>query len=183
MHSQLELDGEWLGRLSGAIHRQVYLKDLVGLFQDVAGWHALVSDHNRLIYEVYLKEPEQADEAKLAYGTTILYPGKVGAEYVFTRGHRHAQSDRTEVYQVLQGVGYLLLVGDDGVSETIHLEPGTVAYIAGGKAHRVVNTGTTPLVWFAVYPSDAGHDYQWVTQQGFGRRLLEVGGQPAWIDA
>ena len=179
MHSRMDTRA---GAISGAVRRQVYLSDLSGLFDDIARWRAMVTEHDVLIYEVYFKEPEQPECAQLAYGTTILYPIKVGSEYAFTRGHRHARLDRTEVYQVLQGTGCLLLRDAGGKIDTVALEPGVVAYIFGGLAHRVINSGPDPLVWFAVYPADAGHDYDWVAQHGFGQRLVEINGRPEWVE-
>ena len=83
---------------------------------------------------------------------------------------------------MVQGTGYLLLRDASGKIDTVALEPGVTAYIFGGLAHRVINSGTEPLVWFAVYPSDSGHDYDWVAQHGFGLRLVEVNGRPEWIE-
>ncbi len=180
MHSTLIIDGPHAGVITGATRREVRLCDLAGLFQDERAFNAAVAKENVVVYEVYLVEPSHADGAKLGYGTTVLYPTMVGAEYGFTRGHRHQVLDRTEVYQVLQGTGYLLLVDATGAWESVRLNPGTVAYIGGGQAHRVINTGETPLVWFAVYPSDAGHDYRWAEEHGFGHRLLKIDGEPQW---
>jgi glucose-6-phosphate isomerase, archaeal len=42
-----------------------------------------------------------------------------------------------------------------------------VNYIPGGWAHRSVNVGKEPLVFFAAYIGDAGHDYEEIERRGF----------------
>ena len=183
MHGRIVTRGPQLGAISGSRHRQVFLQDLVGMFLDEAAWQTAVARENALVYEVYLVEPSVPEASRLGYGTTVLYPVMVGQEYAFTRGHRHQRMDRTEVYQVLEGKGCLLLADAGGNWESVLLEPGTVAYIGPEQAHRVINTGSEPLVWFAVYPSDAGHDYDWAGHRGFGHRLLKAAnGEPQWVD-
>ncbi len=183
MHGRIITRGSQLGEIPGSRRRQVYLSDLAGLFGDQAAWEAMVSKENPLVYEVYLIEPPAPQEAwRLGYGTTVLYPVMVGREYAFTHGHRHQLADRTEIYQVVAGNGRLLLVDAVGNWESVPLEPDTVAYIGPEQAHRVINTGSEPLVWLAVYPSDAGHDYDWVRCHGFGHRLVKAQGETRWVD-
>jgi len=44
---------------------------------------------------------------------------------------------------------------------------GTVNYVPGWWAHRSVNVGDEPLVFFAAYVGDAGHDYATIEERGF----------------
>jgi glucose-6-phosphate isomerase len=53
------------------------------------------------------------------------------------------------------------------------MQPGCISYIPGEWAHRTINTGDTPLVLFAIWPIDAGHDYESVERYGFLRRVFE----------
>jgi glucose-6-phosphate isomerase len=55
--------------------------------------------------------------------------------------------------------------------------PGTLLYIDGRHAHRVVNTGAEPLVFWACWPSDAGYDYGTIARDGFGLRVLDHSGK------
>jgi glucose-6-phosphate isomerase len=55
---------------------------------------------------------------------------------------------------------------------------GTVNYVPGGWAHRSVNVGDEPLVFFAAFPADAGYDYKTIEEQGFPVLLVKRGGVP-----
>jgi glucose-6-phosphate isomerase len=54
------------------------------------------------------------------------------------------------------------------------MEHGTVAYVPPRWAHRTVNTGDEPFVFFAVYPGQAGHDYGAIEETGFTQRVLRT---------
>lgn len=119
-----------------------------------------------LVYRV-LPMPVPAENSEIQCSTTILEPGAVGDEYYMTRGHFHAVRDRSEVYLGLSGEGRLVLATEDGRHRVEPIREGTVNYVPGGWAHRSVNVGDTPLVFFAAYVGDAGHDYATIEQQGF----------------
>jgi glucose-6-phosphate isomerase, archaeal len=156
--------------------RKVRLSDLKGVFTDEPAWQRLVADADPLVYEVYLVEPVSASGWDMSYGTTILHPGRVGDECFLTRGHLHEPNDRPELAYVMSGEGVMLLAeisaGGTGAAttENVRLSPGLVAYADGRYAHRVVNTGSTDLVFFSVWPSDTGHDYDTVARRGFWPR-------------
>lgn len=99
--------------------------------------------------------------------TTVLKPGKVGEEFFMTKGHFHATRDRAEIYLTLSGEGLLVMALEDGTSATLEMRPGMATYVPGHWAHRSVNTGTEPLVFYAVYIGDAGYDYATIAEQGF----------------
>jgi glucose-6-phosphate isomerase len=121
---------------------------------------------DQVVYRVYsMPVPERASELQTC--TTVLEPGTVGREYFMTKGHFHAVRDRSEVYLGLSGEGLLLLATEEGDHRVIEMSKGTVAYVPGGWAHRSANTGSDPLVFFAAYVGDAGHDYATVLERGF----------------
>jgi len=136
------------------------LGDLDGLFQ------APVGDPERLAYRV-LEIPAPHDNANLPSSTTILEPGRVGEEFFMTKGHFHANRDRAEIYLTLAGEGRLLMATEDGRAHVEEMRPGTVNYVPGHWAHRSVNVGDEPLVFYAVYPGDAGYDYGTIEERGF----------------
>jgi glucose-6-phosphate isomerase, archaeal len=136
------------------------LADLDGLFAEP------VAEPRRLAYRV-LEIPAPADNSNLLSSTTILEPGRVGAEYLMTKGHFHAKRDRAEIYLGLAGEGRLLMATEDGRTAVEPMRRGTVNYVPGGWAHRSINVGAAPLVFFAVYPGDAGYDYGTIEEQGF----------------
>ena len=73
------------------------------------GPHITLPVHqNQLAYEVSSFLPEkEGTPGGLYFGITYLYPGKVGNEYMMTKGHYHANVDRAEFYWGLEGEGML----------------------------------------------------------------------------
>jgi glucose-6-phosphate isomerase len=97
-----------------------------------------------------------------------------------TKGHQHPRP-RGEIYLGLSGTGGLLLF-DGADPQWIPMEPGTIGYIPPGWAHRSVNTGDEPYRFLAVYPGDAGHDYDWVRENGMGQRVVRgQRGEPGFV--
>ena len=60
--------------------------------------------------------------------------------------------------------------------------PGSIHYIPGCTAHRTANTGKGTLSFGACWPSDAGHDYDTISQYGFSKILVSQGGEPVLVD-
>jgi len=89
-----------------------------------------------------------------------------------TKGHYHRDSTCAEVYFVFSGMGFLLLTDAKG-SRALPVTKNVVAHIPPGCAHRMVNTGDEPLIFLAVYPAQAGHDYHRIMREGFGLRVVE----------
>ncbi|WP_046243865.1 glucose-6-phosphate isomerase family protein [Hymenobacter terrenus] len=170
------------GRLNGSAVAESSrnLADLAGVFLDEAARQALPP--NQLAYRVqlYLPVPE-GTQGGLFWGNTFIEPGLVGDEYFMTKGHFHAQRDRAEYYTTVQGHGALILMDEAGHTWHEVMHPGSVHYIPGRTAHRVANTGDTVLSFLACWPSDAGHDYETIVNQGFGARMRAVNGKPELI--
>jgi glucose-6-phosphate isomerase len=91
-----------------------------------------------------------------------------------TKGHYHLVRDTGEVYLGLSGNGQLLLMTEGGGEAATPIGPGTIAYVPPCWAHRTVNTGEDPFVFFAVYPGQAGHDYGTIEQTGFPKRVMRT---------
>ena len=117
-------------------------------------------------------------EGDLFFGTTIIYPGKVGAEYHLTRGHYHRKRHHAETYQALSGSGLVLFERQEGQTERAELKPGGVTYIPPFWAHRSVNTSPVPLVFLWTCAVDAGHDYESIAGRGMSQVVVERNGMP-----
>jgi glucose-6-phosphate isomerase, archaeal len=170
------------GTLAGAAVRQSSktLGQMPGLFRDETARQRL--DPETLVYRVQSWQPVRAGtEGGLFWGTTIVEPGKVGAEYFMTHGHYHHIRNRGEYYATVQGEGALILMAESGETRGETMSPGTIHYIPGNTAHRVANTSKTQLVFLASWPSDAGYDYDLIRRTGFGASLIEVDGKPALV--
>lgn len=169
------------GVIPGAVIVQKrYLHDLEGLFADSKAEDAMMIK-NPLLYEVHEATQNPAEDGQLRYSTTTIYPGKVGNEYFFTKGHYHAIGNRAELYMGLSGEGYLLLMTPEGEINVQHMTPGAMSYVPPFWAHRTINVGKENFVFFACYPADAGYDYASIADKGFAQIVVERDGKPALV--
>jgi glucose-6-phosphate isomerase, archaeal len=152
------------------------LSDMEGMYLEV-GEH----DGDPLIYRVY-GIPGSATMGNVLSSTTVIEPGTIGREYFMTKGHFHEVRDRAEIYLGLAGEGRLLMATEDGGHAVEPMRRGTVNYVPGGWAHRSVNVGDEPLVFFAAYVGDAGHDYATIEEEGFPLLLVKGDGGPEIVE-
>jgi glucose-6-phosphate isomerase len=167
------------GKMHGSAVQTLVKKagQLGGIFEDRNSWSTM--DPETVVYSVEWQEPvPQQTEGGLFWGSTTIEPGRVGDEYYMTRGHFHARRDRAEFYTTVQGEGMLILMDEDRSTRVEIMSPGSLHYIPGHTAHRSVNTGESPLVFWACWPSDAGHDYETIAERSFGARVLRRNGVP-----
>jgi glucose-6-phosphate isomerase len=158
-----------------------HLSDLRGLFSDTDVVEGLLArGKDPIIYEVY-EIPQIPSEGLFSLACTVLHPGKVGREYYFTKGHFHAKEPTSEVYFGLRGNGTILLQTREGRVASLPIEAGRAVYIPPRWAHRSINTGRGKMAFLAIYPSDAGHDYEAIKRSGFARLLVERDGKPTLI--
>jgi glucose-6-phosphate isomerase len=155
------------------VHSVKRLSQLQGIFEDEAAFQQM--DGEQVVYEVDAYCPvENGTEGGLFFGLTHLYPGRVGDEYFMTFGHFHQVENRAEYYWGLEGEGMLLLMDKNRITRAELMSAGSLHYIPGYIAHRVVNTGTTVLRFGACWPSDAGHNYETIGTSGFSKRVKQV---------
>lgn len=169
-------------RLSGegVTRDRKHLADLAGVFEDTASFRQM--DGSQVVYEVDSWMPVPGStEGGLFFGLTHLYPGTVGDEYFMTRGHFHAVENRAEYYWGIEGEGLLLLMDKDRNTRAERMTPGSLHYIPGFTAHRVVNTGSSILRFGACWPSDAGHNYEAIASAGFSARVKNRENTPQLI--
>ena len=168
--------------LSGKTINKIYRKiaDLKGLYIDEAAFASI--DETTIVYDVesFFPVPD-GTEGGLFFGITHLNPGKIGNEYFMTKGHTHTIQNRAEYYWGIEGEGVLLRMDKNRNTSGERIFPGSLHYINGHTAHRVVNTGETVLSFGACWPSDAGHNYESIATEGFSRRVVEIQGQPQLI--
>lgn len=149
------------------------LSDLKNYFQDKQAVKQMLSQgDDPKIYEVY-EIPQKPVEGLMNVACTIIYPGKIGSEYYFTKGHFHKKETASEVYIGLKGKGIILIQDQRGETNYFTIEPDVLVYIPPRTAHRSVNVGDVELVFLAIYPSDAGHDYRSIEKRGFAKIVTE----------
>ncbi|MFZ5822943.1 MAG: glucose-6-phosphate isomerase family protein [Bacillota bacterium] len=167
---------------SAAHHNVRRASDLIGYVSDPGALQRLIEAGNPIMYETYESGvPEAAGH--LAYGITVLHPGKIGAEYSLTKGHYHVQRETSEIYYGLQGNGYMVMQNEQGEFRAVAIGAGEVVYVPPGWAHRSVNTGAVPLIMLFAFPADAGHDYKAILETGFRQIVVEQDGVPAIVPA
>jgi glucose-6-phosphate isomerase, archaeal len=175
---------DWLaGALSGASVRRSrkHLGDMRSLFLN--GLSSSLADDTLLYSVEYFGAGPGAAPGGLLFGYTRLEAGKVRDEYFMTHGHFHALPSHAELYLPVAGQGLLLRMERDGCTWAEEMLPGRVHSIDGRHAHRVVNTGSEPLIFWACWPADAGYDYEAIVREGFGLRALDRDGRPTLVPA
>ncbi|MDL1916269.1 glucose-6-phosphate isomerase [Anaerolineae bacterium CFX4] len=139
---------------TGIIKR--YLSQMRSMFADTDAVERILADEgDRLLYEVYVtKLPEEAGQ--ILHCTTIIHPGKIGSEF---------------------HMGCLVMQTQEGATDVQFMKPGTAAYVPPYWAHRTVNIGEAPFVFFAAWAGDAGHDYGTIERDGFRKLIVDAGGR------
>lgn len=159
-----------------------WLSQLAGVFTDESAYNQALANGDSLVYRVTNME-ENTGEGQLHYALGVLMPGRVGDEYYMTRGHIHAWRPAAEVYICLSGQGLMLLQNDrTGESTAVDLTPSQLVYVPGHAAHRTINTGSTPLIYWGILSSEAGHDYEYVRQNPFKQVVIQGESGPVVLD-
>ena len=168
------------GLSQAAVTTKRYLSNMKTIFADQEAAEKILEKEDPIIYEFYeLGCPER--QGDLLFGTTIVYPGKVGSEYYMTKGHFHTILETAEVYYTLSGEGYMVMENPEGETREEPLSKGSALYVPRRFAHRTVNTGSVPLVLFFAFSADAGHDYGTIELKGFHKIIKDENGKPVII--
>ena len=157
------------------------LSAMADMYADADAVAAELAAGDPLVYEFYDMEVP-ATSGDVAYGTSVVAPGKVGDEYYMTKGHFHTVLDTAEIYFCLAGRGYMLMENPEGDVQWAEFVPGQGVYVPRRYAHRSINTGTAPLITFFAFPGHAGHDYGTIEQKGFRKLCVEREGAPSFVD-
>jgi glucose-6-phosphate isomerase, archaeal len=156
----------------GARANRRCLADVSDVFGD-AGEVSRRLAENPLIYE-FFDLRDAIPGSRLSFGLTTIQPGAIGGEYYMTRGHFHALAqDGDELYLGVSGRGLLQLQSRAGEEQDLDLLPGRILYTPLAWAHRTINTGAEPLVFFSIWPAATAYDYEEITHRhGFPQRVL-----------
>ena len=171
--------GALSGKNTGSVQKK--LGEITSIFADQQA--AETMDPDTVVYEVSTHtEVPEGTPGGLFFGTSCIHPGKVGDEYFMTKGHFHSRRETAEYYWGISGEGVLLLLDEEGNCKAEAVEKGSLHYIGGHIAHRLVNTGDSDLVVGACWPSDAGHDYGTIAESGFPVRVVCQQGRPELVE-
>jgi glucose-6-phosphate isomerase, archaeal len=176
---EIKLDDFYL-KGSPVINQTRKLKDISPIFKDQEALKSMSPEMLCYTVQLYFPVPEGTPGA-MGFGNTFISPGKVGNEYIMTKGHFHPKGESSEFYWGVQGKGMLIMMDRERNTWAEEMYPGSLHYIGENIAHRVANTGDTTLTFGASWTSDAGHDYETIAKEGFSARLVEIDGKPALI--
>ncbi|MCL2864708.1 MAG: cupin domain-containing protein [Lachnospiraceae bacterium] len=169
------------GKSDSAVTSKRPLSVVKDIFLDTDAAAEILKKEDPMIYEFHeLGAPERKGD--LAFGTTVIYPGKIGNEYYMTKGHFHTILETAEVYYTLQGAGYMVMENPEGDTIEKPLKKGDAVYVPRRYSHRTVNTGSEPLVLFYTFDADAGHDYGTIEENGYRKMIVEEDGKAVIVD-
>ena len=156
--------------------------DMKNMYLNEESRKALENDGDDIIYRFYdMGIPEKNSD--LVFGTSIVYPGKVGDEYHMTNGHFHTVLDTAEMYLCQAGHGMMMMESPEGDILYKEMRPGQAVYVPGRYAHRSINlSDSETLITFYVFRADAGHEYGSIKEKGFRKIVVERDGKWAAID-
>jgi glucose-6-phosphate isomerase len=169
------------GRSEMAVSTRRTLSQMKKMYYDQEAVEEILKTEDPVIYEFYeLGFPER--EGDIAFGTTIVYPGKIGNEYYMTKGHFHTKIDTAEVYWTLKGEGYMIMENKEGDCINMFLSPHQAVYVPRGYSHRSVCTSDEPLIMYFSFQADAGHDYGTIETMGYRKMVVEENGKATIVD-
>ncbi len=140
------------------------------------------SNSDEVAYYVTSEIHDQPEDNKFAlnWGLTCIYPITVDGECAMTRGHFHSDKEYPEYYMCTSGEGHLLCWDGEDEVMAYHMTAGSLQYIDGKIAHRLINTGDEIFKVAACWNVNAGHDYQTIEDQGFPIRAYKDNGKLVW---
>lgn len=153
------------------------LSDMDFMYQDQEMVDYILKNDDPMIYRFYNVEVPET-KGHLQHCISMIFPGKIGREYYMTKGHFHEIKDTAEAYLTLRGKGKMVMQTAEGDINIKNMREGTVTYVPPYWAHRSINTGKQPLVLFAVFRGDAGHDYGIIEEKGMKKIIVEEDGEP-----
>ena len=171
--------------LSGqnVVWREKTYGDNVAVYKNQEACKAMAAT---VAYKVANQNFHRGDAAlgNLQWGTTYLNPGTVDGECNMTHGHFHkADPICDEYYYGISGEGFLLFWdgADDFYVEKVF--PGSLHYISGVYAHRIINSGDSVLAVAAASPPATRQDHAVIETRPFPYRCFKRDGQVVWEKA
>ena len=168
--------------LSGqnAVRREKHFSELGGVYKQPEGLKE--HDPNGIAYWVVNQNYHRQDfvMGNLQWGTTYINPFTVRGECAMTHGHYHIDPNCDEYYYGLSGSGFLLFWdgGDDFYAEQVF--PGSLHYISGRYAHRIINSGDSVLAVAACSLPATKQDHARIEREPFPWRCFKRDGEIVW---
>lgn len=146
------------------------------LFSETKSVYLAETDPEYELYYMYRYFEKKIDadifvKADTEYDITVIKPGKIGTEFIKTKGHYHALVPNTnlsypEVYEIIEGeIEYLIQTRPNDKKETevviIKAKKGDKIVVPPGYGHVSINVGSEVAVSSNIQKRDlpAGADY------------------------
>lgn len=161
------------------VDRTKKVKECIGVYKNE---EALQEHGDALAYYVSNQNFNRENFVKgnLQWGITYINPFCVDGECAMTSGHYHGDRDCDEYYYGLKGDGFLLFWDgqDDFYAEKIY--KGSLHYINGHYAHRIINSGDDVLAVAACSLPSSKQDHKAIAEHGFPYRCYKRNGNVEW---
>ncbi len=166
--------------LNGVIEGET-IEKLTKVFKDAKHFYdngeCDLSD-DALMYEVYIyanNDPKII--GNMSWGLTVMQPVLVNNECNVTRGHFHEDLNCSEIYVGFAGEGLLILMDENNECYAEKVSVGSIHYINGKLAHRLINTGDSEFKVGCCWNTTAGHDYERIENNPFTYRVFKNDGK------
>ncbi len=133
----IDVGASRMGRFETHVERR--LSQMRGQYSQPEAYEALLAVGDVLLYEVY-ETTRPPSPGEIMNGRSVLHPGKVGDDYLMTKGHFHEVLDTAELYYCLKGRGMMVMENPEGEWAVEEVRPGRALYALPRWAHRSVNT-------------------------------------------
>lgn len=159
--------------------RQKYVRECVNVYKNN---DAINNFGDTIAYKVANQNFNRENYVKgnLQWGITYINPFTVDGECAMTSGHYHDDNDCDEYYYGLAGEGFLLFWDgkDEFYAEKIF--KGSLHYINGKYAHRIINSGDTVLAVAACSLPASKQNHKKIEERGFPYRCFKENGEIVW---
>lgn len=119
-------------------------------------------------------------KGNLQWGVTYLNPFTIDGECAMTAGHYHLDPDCDEYYTGLSGEGFLLFWDGNKEFFVEKIFSGSLHYINGHYAHRMINSGEIVLAVAACSLPASKQDHAAIEKSGFPYRCFKRNGNIEW---
>ncbi len=163
------------------VWRQKLICELEGVYKDKEAIKKIPTD--QIAYKTANQNFHRADFVlgNLQWGVTYLNPYTIGGECSMTHGHFHINPSCDEYYMGMNGEGFLLFWDgkDDFFAQKVYA--GSLHYINGKYAHRIINVGDSVLAVAACSLPATKQDHAIIEKTPFPYRCYKTKQGIEWV--
>ena len=141
--------------------------DLAGLYEN----QAEAKENHNIAYKIADNICMEHRDKGMYWSMTYLQPGMIDKEYNFTRGYFYV-GECNEFYFCFQGEGHLIFWDGEKDFFVEKMYQGSVHWMPGKYARRIVNTGSEKLVVGVSWGYFERQDHERIAKEGFPLRIF-----------